>query len=82
MTGLKLGFMLDIVLEGVLEASRSDLGSVMGARDASQDAPRRRQDGPRRRQDVPKTAIDGSKTPSRRVKMPFRPLKMQKCGNL
>ena len=76
--GLKLRSMLDIVLEGVLEASCSDLGRVLGGQDASQDAPRRHQDGPRRRQDAPKTAKDASKTPLRRVQMPLRPLQMRK----
>ena len=75
--GSKLDLKLDLVLGGILEASWSDLGRVLGGQDAPQDAPGRRQDGPRRRQEAPKSAKDGSKAPSRRVKMPFRPLKIQ-----
>ena len=74
--------MLELVLEGILEASWNDLGKVLGGQDASQDAPRRRQDGPRRRQDAPKTVKDGSKMSSRRVKMPLKPQTMQKCWSL
>ena len=74
--------MLELVLEGILEASWNDLGKVLGGQDASQDAPRRRQDGPRRRQDAPKTVKDGSRMSSRRVKMPLKPQTMQKCWSL
>ena len=63
----KLRSMLELVLGGILEASRSDLGNVLGGQDASQNAPRWRQDGPRWRQDAPKTAKDASQTLEKRV---------------
>ena len=60
---------MDLVLGGVLEASRSGLGTFFGRPRCAQDVPRWRQGGPRRRQDAPKTAKDGSKTPFIRVNM-------------
>ena len=62
--GLKLRFMLDIVLEGVLEASWSDIGTVLGGQDAPQDVPRWHKTAPRRPQDGQRCVPDALKTRS------------------
>ena len=49
--------MLDLILGGVLEASWSDLGRVLGG----QDAPKMSQDGAKTAQDGAKTVQDGAK---------------------
>ena len=53
----KLRSMLDLVLGGVLEASWSDLGRLLGG----QDAPKMAQDGAKTAQDGAKMARDGAK---------------------
>ena len=47
---------MDLVLGGVLEASWSDVGRLLGGQDGAQDGPRWRQDAPRCAQDAPRSA--------------------------
>ena len=57
---------MDLVLGGVLEASWSDVGRLLGGQDGAQDAPKTPQDAPRGPQDRPKTPQEAAKTRPRR----------------
>ena len=63
---------MDLVLGGVLEASWSDVGRLLGGQDGAQDAPKTPQDAPRGPQDRPNTPQEAAMTRQDAAKTPPR----------